>query len=126
MSNIIKLSLPLNPAYVSTIRLTSSSISERMNFSISDIEDIKTAISEVATYIISTCKAPECTTFEISFKSESNNLNVDIVIPSSNVDLHEDSDNMALMLIKGCMDEFNIARDSNSNTSCIHLVKHKA
>ena len=39
--DIIELGLPINRAYVSTARLTASSIANRMGFDIEAIEDIK-------------------------------------------------------------------------------------
>ncbi|HCC07452.1 MAG TPA: hypothetical protein DEP72_04755 [Clostridiales bacterium] len=124
-NNTIKLSLPLNPAYVSTIRLTSSSISERMNFNISEVEDIKTAISETATYIINSCDPQHCSSFDVTFKMENEKLFVDILIPTSCSDFLESKDNMSLIMIKGCMNEFKVDKDTSNNVTNIHLMKLK-
>lgn len=44
--DIVKLSIPNKPDYISVVRLTSSSICSNMGFNIEDIEDVKVAISE--------------------------------------------------------------------------------
>ncbi|HAN09293.1 MAG TPA: hypothetical protein DCP90_01625 [Clostridiales bacterium] len=124
-NNTIKLSLPLNPAYVSTIRLTSSSISERMNFNVSEVEDIKTAISETATYIINSCNPQHCSSFDVTFKMEAEKLFVDILIPTACSDFLESQDNMSLIMIKGCMNEFKVDKDKLNNVTNIHLMKLK-
>lgn len=124
-NNTVKLSLPLNPAYVSTIRLTSSSISERMNFNISEVEDIRIALSETATYIINECNPSHCNSFDVTFKMENEKLLVDILIPTSSSGFLESSDDISLMMIKGCMDEFKICKDTANNQTNIHLAKIK-
>ena len=50
----IKLTLPIDPAYVSAARLTASSVSERMGFH-SESEDVKAAVSEACIFIINHC-----------------------------------------------------------------------
>lgn len=50
--DIIKLTLPAKPEYVSTARLTTSAIANRLNFSIDDIEDMKVAVSEAIIYLL--------------------------------------------------------------------------
>ncbi len=49
----IELILPLKPEFVSVARLTASGIANRVGFDIDTIEDIKVAISEVCSKIVS-------------------------------------------------------------------------
>ncbi len=48
-SDIFKLTIPSKPDYISVARLTSSSISSKLGFSIDEIEDMKVCISEACT-----------------------------------------------------------------------------
>ncbi|NLP46105.1 MAG: hypothetical protein GX347_03545 [Epulopiscium sp.] len=48
----IELELPYNPVYVSSARLTASSIATHMGFDIEKIEEIESAISTACTYFI--------------------------------------------------------------------------
>lgn len=43
----LELKLPAKTDYISTVRLCASGIADRMKFSVDDIEDIKSAVSEV-------------------------------------------------------------------------------
>ena len=52
MSETIKLSVPGNPKFVSTIRLAVSSMANHAGFDVEAIEDIKVAVSEACNNII--------------------------------------------------------------------------
>jgi serine/threonine-protein kinase RsbW len=52
MRDSIKLTIPCKPEYVSTVRLTVSSVASRAGFDIEAIEDIKVAVSEACSNII--------------------------------------------------------------------------
>lgn len=51
--DFIEMKFPAKPDYVSVIRLSVSGIANRMGFSYEDIEDLKVAISEAASNIVS-------------------------------------------------------------------------
>ena len=53
MNDTIELVLPFKAEYVSTARLVASGLGNRIGFDIDTIEDIKVAISEVCTKIVS-------------------------------------------------------------------------
>ena len=109
----IKLTLPINAAYVSAARLTASSVANRLNFDIEEIEDIKVAVSEACTYII---KKP-CFSTNNDFKIEFN-LSPDSIIISlwafSNEKITTDSDEMSLKVIEAITDKFDINCEGNS------------
>lgn len=52
MGDIINISLPSKPEYVSVARLTASYIASQMNFDIEDIEDIKLAVGEACNNVV--------------------------------------------------------------------------
>lgn len=51
--DFMQFKLPAKPEYVGVIRLTLSGVANRMGFSYEDIEDMKIAISEAATNVVS-------------------------------------------------------------------------
>ena len=70
MSNIsdnVMLVLPSKTEFVSTARLTASSVANRIGFNIDEVEDIKVAVSEVCNIILSRA-GNELVQFKISFE----------------------------------------------------------
>jgi serine/threonine-protein kinase RsbW len=65
-SDNVILVLPAKSEYVSTARLTVSSVASRIGFNIDEIEDIKVAVSEVCTLILSKIK-DEITQYKVEF-----------------------------------------------------------
>lgn len=51
--DFIQMKVPAKPEYVGVIRLTLSGIASRMGFNYEDIEDLKVAVSEAATNVVS-------------------------------------------------------------------------
>lgn len=109
-SEQIKLTLPVNAAYVSAARLTASSIANRLNFDIEEIEDIKVAVSEACAYIIKRPCLRQKNDFKIEFDFSKDNIKI---LLSVEYDEKEDFDNdeMSLCVIKALMDSFNITYD---------------
>ncbi|MDR1001263.1 MAG: ATP-binding protein [Clostridiales bacterium] len=108
----IQLSLPLNSAYVSAARLTSSSVANRLRFDTDEIEDIKAAVSESCTYIIkSQCDQAE--NFVVRFYTSVDLLKVEIrAAGCQNID----NDEMSLTVIKALMDDVTIKKVNNETT----------
>lgn len=50
--DIIYLELPAKPEYVSTARLTTSAVANRMDFCVDDLDDLKVAVAESIIYLI--------------------------------------------------------------------------
>ncbi|WP_100406113.1 anti-sigma B factor RsbW [Bacillus solitudinis] len=48
----IKMSIPAKPEYVGVVRLTASGIANRLGFTYDDIEDIKIAVAEACTNVV--------------------------------------------------------------------------
>jgi len=121
MNENIRLSFPVNAAYVSSARLTASSIANRIHFDIDEIEDIKTAVSEACTYIIKRLAPSVKSNFEICFSPGENAIVVDIVALGEW--LEETPDEMSLMMIKALVDEFTITQPEDGQIS-INMVKN--
>ena len=125
-SETIRLSFPVNAAYVSSARLTASSIANRMGFDIDEIEDIKTAVSEACTYIIKTLNATHKSNFEISFSLKEDQMKIHMVTLGTTV-LQPPADEMSLMMIKALVDEFDLSNNQQEESIAIVMVKkHKA
>ena len=118
--NCIKLSFPVNAAYVSSARITASSIASRMTFDIDEIEDIKTAVSEACTYIIKALPANTHSNFEIIFYLHSDSI--DINITAKGVFEPVQPDDMGLIMVKALVDGFEI--ESGGNGIIIKMVKN--
>ena len=121
----IRLSLPVNAAYVSAARLTASSIANRLAFGIDEIEDIKVAVSEACTYIIKRAPVTEVEDFRIMFAPGDNRLTIQIRIPFM---IQDDEDEMGLVMIKASMDDFALQNvtDGDEDGSEMKMTKlHK-
>ena len=115
----IQLSLPLNAAYVSAARLTASSVANRMGFSTDEIEDIKAAVSEACTFVIKKTPVDSAGNFLIQFRMNSKIMNINIQTGGI---LHQEDDEMSLIMIKALMDQCNIK--SENNKTLIYMTKN--
>lgn len=113
--------MPLNTAYISKARTTASSMAEKMNFSNSKIEDIKTAVSETVTLFINNSVTKDSDSqFKIKFTNKTDELRVQI--DTSMKCVKEDKEDLSLKLIKGCMDDVNLVFDNDSLVS-VDMIK---
>lgn len=69
----VTLTLPAKSEYVSTARLTASSVANRIGFNIDEIEDIKVAVAEVCNMILSKTNS-EISQYKILFEINSDKL----------------------------------------------------
>lgn len=120
----IELSLPINAAYVSAARLTASSISQRMGFSIDEIEDIKAAVSEACTYIIKKSPPKSTKTYKITFCLQKDILEIDFCL-SDIVLFSSDENEMSIIMIKALVDSLELLHDSKTLTSIKMFKTHK-
>lgn len=116
----IKLTLPVNAAYVSAARLTASSVANRLGFEIDEIEDIKAAVSEACTYIIKKHISNTPNNFKIVFSYINKILQITLSIKSSVKNIPED-DEMGLLVIKALSDSLSI----NNNNDILTIVISK-
>ena len=124
-ADCIRLSFPVNPAYVSSARLTVSSIANRIRFDIDEIEEIKTAVSEACTYIIKRSATSDGNNFEICFVPKDREMSVEIVAQDTKDDDLIATEEMSLMMIKALVDEFSIIKPSQDQISITMVKKHK-
>ncbi len=104
----IKLTLPINAAYVSAARLTASSVANRLNFDIEEIEDIKVAVSEACAYIIRENSFNSNGDFKIEFDLSADKIKITLSIEVNDNKFEVDDAEMSLLVIKAVMDSFSV------------------
>lgn len=109
----IKLTLPLNAAYVSAVRLTTASVTERLGFDIDEIEDIKSAVSEACTYLIKECSFDKPNNFIITLDYSDETISISLLL-SNCPKLKIETDEMSLLVIKALMDNLDIYYENNT------------
>lgn len=127
----IELSLPVNSAYVSAARLTSSSIAERLGFDDEEIEEIKTTVSEACSLIIRKAGTAQNATFRIVFVMAAGFIEMSIFtdVDISTI-LDNEADNMTLLIFSAFMDSHEMTAiaptECDEPVFCISLKKqHK-
>lgn len=118
MNNIacdnVTLILTAKGEYVSTARLTASSVANRIGFNIDEVEDIKVAVSEVCNIILSN-SVNETNQFRISFNIRDNSLEVAFSGDKEPIDFSESIKNeYALYIMKAIMDSVELSEDKQS------------
>jgi len=118
----VLLRIPKKSEYMSTIRLTSSALSNLKGFNIDEIEDIKVVISEICTFFINNLKN-NSDDFQVNYEIFPDKLVVTVK------DLNEGrlsgdclKDNMSIMIIESLSDTYNY----DLNNKAITFEKSKA
>ncbi len=117
----ILLKIPKKSEYMSTIRLTSSALSNLKGFNIDEIEDIKVIISEICTFFIKNLSL-STKELEISYQVFPNKIIVTVADLNAG-EISEDSlnDDMSVMIIESLSDSFNY--DLNNKTITFEKTK---
>jgi len=107
--------LPLKREYVSTVRLTASSVTSRMGFNIDEVEDIKVAVAEVCNIILSK-QSNEICQYRICFSIKENTLEITFTGENKPFNCFNNSiDNeYGLYIMKALMDSVELCSDNNS------------
>ncbi|ABN54097.1 MAG TPA: anti-sigma regulatory factor [Hungateiclostridium thermocellum] len=110
----IELTLPFKAEYVSVARLVASGVCNRIGFDIETIEDIKVAISEVCSKIVS-MGSKITDNYTIIYGVSENTLNVEFVCddPSIKCIFDEEKDGLAISIITALMDNVVLCDKSN-------------
>ena len=103
--DIIELSIPRKPDYISLVRLTTSGIAHSMGLNIDDIEDIKVCIGEACINSLSHKDSEEIKlVFEVT--EEKLTIKVNNVIEETSSELEKFKElELGLLIIKSLMDE---------------------
>lgn len=113
--DIVILTLPCKAGYVSVARLTASGIASRIGFDIETVEDIKVAVSEVCSRIISLAGTAE-RHYEIRFDISADKLKIFFNSDVDNIRcmFDDDVDGLGIAIIDAFMDEVEYCPDSEN------------
>ncbi len=127
--NIIRMTVPADSSNISVVRMTASSIANRIGFNIEEVDDVKIAISEACTNVI---KHSRVDTFDLLFAQGNNFLEIEIkdqgtgynVSNLKEPDLCGERENggLGIFIIKMLMDEVVIDSSSDRGTT-IYMKK---
>jgi Anti-sigma regulatory factor (Ser/Thr protein kinase) len=112
--NVI-LILPAKSEYVSTARLTASSVANRVGFNIDEVEDIKVAVSEVCNIILSKTE-DEISQYRISYNITGNELKITFTGENSTLNCFEESieNEYGIYIMKALMDSVELCNKEHS------------
>lgn len=115
LSDNVLLVLPTKNEFVSTARLTASSVANRIGFNIDEIEDIKVAVSEVCNIILSK-SGSELKQYSISFGIYSDKIEVTFKGYEQELECFEGKlDNeYGLYIMEALMDSVELCNDNHS------------
>ena len=107
--------LPLKSEYVSTVRLTASSVANRIGFNIDEVEDIKVAVAEVCNIILSR-ESNDIGQYRICFCIKESTLKITFTGENEPFSCFDDSiDNeYGLYIMKALMDSVELCSENNS------------
>ncbi|MCX7709833.1 MAG: ATP-binding protein [Clostridia bacterium] len=102
----IELLLPLKAEYVSLARLTASGVANRVGFDIETIEDIKVAISEVCSKLVSV-GSNSAENYSIKFIIQGINLRIEFNCEDQSLGciFKEDEEGLGVSIINALMDD---------------------
>ncbi len=104
----INLVIPKKSEYMSTIRLTTSALSNLKGFNVDEIEDIKVIISEDCTFFINNIENSS-EPLDIRFEISDDNLSVEVIDLNSGEisDNNKTNSEMCVMIIESLADNYN-------------------
>ncbi|WP_313756642.1 ATP-binding protein [Tissierella sp.] len=103
--DVINLTIPRKPDYISLVRLTTSGIAYSMGLNVDDIEDIKVSIAEAC---INSLMSDDGEEISLVFEIDEEKLSIEVVNVKENIpdDLEEKKEReLGLLIIKSLMDE---------------------
>ena len=114
-SDNVTLVLPSKNEYVSTARLTASSVANRVGFNIDEVEDIKVAVSEVCNIILSRA-GNELVQYRISFEIFEDRLQITFIGDKADLPCFGDTleNEYGIYIMKALMDYVELCNDTHS------------
>lgn len=105
----VKLSIPAQPEYVTTLRLVTASVAQKMGFDIEDIDDLRVSVSEAVNYLWAAND-----TIAVSFQEDDDRLT--ITIEAHLEETTDEGANLHHQIMESLMDEVHFAQTSLSMT----------
>ncbi|MDO4710728.1 MAG: ATP-binding protein [Peptostreptococcaceae bacterium] len=122
--NLIKMTVPTDSSNISVVRMTASSIANRIGFNIEEIDDVKIAVSEACTNVI---KHSKVSTFDLFFGHGNDFMEIEIQDKGIGYDFSSlkdpelsddrESGGLGIYIIKMLMDEVVIDSELNKGTT---------
>lgn len=111
----VALILPTKNEYVSTARLTASSIANRIGFNIDEVEDIKVAVSEVCNIILSRA-GQTVKQYKVSFEICNDKLEITFTGNETPFECFGDAieNDYGVYIMKALMDSVELCNNSHS------------
>ncbi len=111
----VSLIIPARREYVSTARLTASSIANRLGFNIDEVEDIKVAVSEVCNILLEK-ESDETVRYRINFSINGSVLRIAFEGDIAPLNCLKDSleKEYGLYIMQALMDSVELCNDSKS------------
>lgn len=131
MADLLKLSVPGKPEYVSTVRMTISALANCAGFNIEDIEDIKVAVSEACTNVVRH-GVEKRNGYEVCCELKDDCLIISVSDHAGGYDLaaykipepeHPKEGGLGIFIIRALMDEVDIFSEIGCGTR-IQMVKY--
>lgn len=102
----ITLTIPGKPKYISTVRLTTSSIANKICLDIDCIEDLRVAISEACNIAI------DEKGIKINYIVDENSIEIKVTVPEGKINYKSDQSlNMGKQILSTLMDEVDFTED---------------
>ncbi len=109
----IRLTIPSEPAYVTTLRLVAASAARSMDMDVEEVDDLRVCVSEAVNYLL-----PYNEEISVVFAMEEDRLQVSI--RASNREEEGEESHLHHLILEALMDEV----EEEENT--IVLVKHRS
>ena len=109
----VKLSIPAEPAFARTVRITAASLATCCDMCVDDVEDVRMIAEEGFVYSCAT--APE--TVDVRFSIAGGGMSMDFSLGEKDAD--DDSIELVEVLLDAVCDEFTFADDG----ATLHLLK---
>lgn len=117
--NIIKLSIPKKPEYVSVARLTASAVASKIGFNVEEIDDIKVALAEACINVIQSQTQNQTENIDIDFELYDDEISI-VVKDTCKKTCDEDEEERDLLLVKDENLGMFIIKSLMDNVECIN------
>lgn len=131
MADLLKISVPGKPEYVSTVRMTISALAHSAGFDVEDIEDIKVAVSEACTNVVRHGKS-EQNDYDVFCELSEDRLMISVADHAGGYDTacycmpepeNPREGGMGIFVIRALMDEVDIFSEIGFGTR-IQMIKY--
>lgn len=124
------MTIPTDSSNISVVRMTASSIANRIGFNIDEIDDVKIAVSEACTNVI---KHSKVSSFDLYFGQGENHIEIAIMdkgvgydfstLKDPEFDTERESGGLGIFIIKMLMDDLVIESEKDKGTT-IYMKKY--